>query len=481
MRLGQTSAIQFVSRIVTSAAGFFATLYFARVVGSGVLGTYFLLLSAVAWISILVDAGISQSVAKRMSEGNHPGAYFQLGLMLVGTGMTGLVVLLLVLSRPVTDYVNHPLATFLLVVLVASGSVVTVVRSGLAGSHNVHVSGILTSVQSILRIVLQVGAVTVGLGLVGLVYGWALSAVVVASAGLLYLAFDVEGFPTKRLPEVRSKLDELYSFAKYSWLGSVKGRTNNYADVLILGLFVPNDLIGVYSVCWNVASFLTIFGSSISQTLFPELSRLEQQGNDEEIVELLRKSIQYTGMFVIPGLFGGVLLGERILRLYGPDFTVGTQVLFLLIVAVLVFDYQKQLTNVLQGMDKPHLDFRVNAVFIGSNVVLNVVLIYLLGWVGAAVATALSSLLSMVYAYHILERLVDVTLPYGEVGKQLLSAVVMSVVVFALEYAEVRYSVVDNNFVTVLGLVAIGAATYMVVLMTVSGNTRRTVLRNLGV
>lgn len=481
MRLGHTSAIQFVSRIITSAAGFLATLYFARVVGSEVLGTYFLLLSAVAWISLLVDAGVSESVAKRMSEGRDPGAYFQLGLLLVGVGVSVLVLLLLALSRPVTDYVEHPLATFLLVVLVVSGSTITIVRSGLSGSHNVHVAGVLMPVQSLLRIGLQVGAVTIGLGLVGLVYGWALSAMVVAAIGILYLVYDLEYFPTRHLHGLRRKVAELYSFAKYAWLGSVKAKTNNYVDILILGIFVPNGLIGVYAVCWNIASFLTIFGSSISATLFPEISHLDQQDDEEEIAVLLRKSIQYTGMFVIPGLFGGVLLGGRILKLYGPDFIVGTEVLFLLIIAVWVFDYQKQLTNVLKGMDRPDLDFRVNGVFIGTNVVANVVLIQLIGWVGAAVATVLSSFLSMVYAYYVVSRMIEVILPYREVGGQVLASMLMSVVVLALEYAEVRYSVVNNNFVTVLALVAVGAMTYMLVLVSVSPETRRTIIRNLNV
>ncbi|WP_369333803.1 hypothetical protein, partial [Halorubrum sp. SP3] len=46
----------------------------------------------------------------------------------------------------------------------------TTVRSGLSGTQNVHISGILTSIQSIVRIILQVAAVSIGLGLSGLVF-----------------------------------------------------------------------------------------------------------------------------------------------------------------------------------------------------------------------------------------------------------------------------------------------------------------------
>ncbi|TKX52447.1 hypothetical protein EXE42_16250, partial [Halorubrum sp. SP3] len=142
----------------------------------------------------------------------------------------------------------------------------------------------------------------------------------VAVVGFVYLVVKVEDLPSPSQVNTRERLVSIYSFAKYSWLGSLKSKTNNYADILILGLFVPSNLIGVYAIAWNIASFLTILGSAIETTLFPEFSQLENKDDYTEIANLLGKSLQYTGLFVIPGLFGGILLGDRILRLYGSDF-----------------------------------------------------------------------------------------------------------------------------------------------------------------
>lgn len=481
MRLGQTSAIQFASKVITSLGGFLATLYFARVVGAEVLGIYFLFLSSSGWINILVEAGISRAITKRMSEGNNPGQYLQIGFLLVGVGVVIISLLLFAFSGFVTDYLGHELSTYFLIGLVGSGAAISVTRSGLAGSHNVHVNGILNSFHIILRIVVQVGAVSLGLGVFGLVFGWVSATLIVSVLGVVYLVVQLDGLPTRELSDVDQKVSSLYSFAKYSWLGSIKAKTNNHADILILGLFVPNHLIGVYSVSWKIASFLTILGSAIEETLFPEFSELESQNNHEEIAQLLGKSIQYTGMFVVPGLFGGALLGERILKLYGSDFTVGIRVLIPLIIAVLIYDYQKQLTSVLQGLDRPDLDFKVNGVFIGSNIALNFVLIQLLGWVGAAVATALSSFLSMVYAYYVVSDLLPVDVPYSEIAKQVGASVVMSAVVLGLKTAENSYGILNNNVLTVVCLVAVGVVTYTGILIGVSNDTRETILRNLGV
>lgn len=481
MRIGQVSAIQFGSKIVTSLGGFAATLYFARTVGSDTLGVYFLLLATVGWISIIVEAGISPAIIKRMSEGEKPGEYFQVGLVIIAIG-TGIITLLIfVFSKWVTDYVSHPYSTYFLIILVVSGAAMTAVRSGLSGSRNVHISGMLTTLQSTLRIFVQVSAVTIGLGLSGLVFGWVLSALTVSVIGFVYLVLKIGDIPTLGISRVDELIKDLYSFAKYSWLGSLKSKTNNYADILVLGLFVQSDLIAAYAVSWNIASFLTILGSAIETTLFPEFSQLENNNNYDEIATLLKKSVQYTGLFVIPGFFGGILLGDRILRLYGPDFVIGAKVLFLLIGSVLIYDYQKQLTSVLQGINRPDVDFRVNGLFIVSNIIFNFVLIPIIGWRGAAVATVISSFVSLLYAYYSVSQLIEFSIPIAEIIKQITASVLMLCIVYTLEHIESSLRIIGNNAIAVFILVIIGGTTYIGTLIVISRDTRKTVVDNLSI
>jgi O-antigen/teichoic acid export membrane protein len=115
--------------------------------------------------------------------------------------------------------------------------------------------------------------------------------------------------------------EELIEFAKYSWLGDIRGQMFTYMDVIVLGFFVSQTLIGIYSVAWNVSQFLTIFSNSITTTLFPEMSRLSTQEDPSAISGLIETSLAYSGLFLIPGLFGGILLSEEILRIYGRSFS----------------------------------------------------------------------------------------------------------------------------------------------------------------
>lgn len=178
-------------------------------------------------------------------------------------------------------------------------------------------------------------------------------------------------------------------------------------------------------------------------------------------------------------MVGGLVVGERILRLYGDEFTQGVAVLTLLVVASLIQAYQNQVLTTLNAVDRPDLSFRINGLFLGGNVVLNLLLVYRYGWVGAAVATGLSALLSLMVGLGYLRSLIDIDLPVVELGRQWAAALVMGVVVYGLRTVENTMRVVGHNAVTVVFLVGIGAGVYFLVLLGLSRKFRTTVRENL--
>ncbi|MDB2276729.1 polysaccharide biosynthesis C-terminal domain-containing protein, partial [Halorubrum ezzemoulense] len=185
----------------------------------------------------------------------------------------------------------------------------------------------------------------------------------------------------------------------------------------------------------------------------------------------------FGGLFLIPGLFGGILLGERLLRIYGPEFPRGAFVLSVLIVANLFMGYQTQLMNTLNAIDRPDLAFRVNVVFVVANVTLNVVLISLYGWVGASVATASSIGLSLVLAYRHVNAIIEFDLPVGEIARQWIAGILMAGVVYGGLRIEETYRLIGHNFAIVVLLVIVGASIYFTILLGISTAFRKTVDR----
>jgi O-antigen/teichoic acid export membrane protein len=126
----------------------------------------------------------------------------------------------------------------------------------------------------------------------------------------------------------------------------------------------------------------------VANYLFPDISKRSSKQGVDRIGSLTADGLTYASFLLIPGPFGGILIGNRLLWVYGPGFVRGTEVNGILLAEVSAYSYADQLLNTLNAVDRPDLTFRANAVFSATNVVLNVVLIAYFGWVGAAVTTA---------------------------------------------------------------------------------------------
>ena len=472
MRIGQTSAIYFLAKVTGSILGFLATVYLARVLGAEVLGQYALVLALVTWLGIGGQVGFNKAITKRISEGEDPARYGGAGLVVMGAMMAVVALGVAVFRTPVNAYVGAPVAEFVVLLLFVT-LYKSFINASLQGNHLVHVYAILSTGKQATRAIAQVALVAlVGLGLTGMLWGYAIGYVLTATIGLYVLGLR-PALPGKR------HVVSLFEYAKYAWLGSMRSRTFDTVDIAVLGFFVTQGLVGIYSVAWSIGKFLDIFGSAISSTMFPEMSKLSTDDGPGAVAGLTEDALTYAGLILVPGLVGALVLGDRIMEIYGEEFVPGTDVLAILILALLVYTYNKQLLNTLNAIDRPDLSFRANAIFIVTNVVLNVVLIWQLGWVGAAVATCLSAAVALAFAYRYAHSQVPFSIPVREFSYQWTAAVGMGVVVFGLRSVGETQWIADYNAAFVFALVGVGAICYFGGLFVLSRSFRTTVSQNL--
>ncbi len=473
MRVGQTSIIVFVSKLVAALLGFVATVYFARVLGAEILGLYAVVLALAGWIKIGGQVGVSKALTKRLSEGDEQSEYLAAAIILVT--MFGFItsVAVMLFREQVNAYIGTD-AALLVVLLVFVGLFHQIIRASLSGERLVHISGLLSPVRTGGRSAIQVGLVMVGFGLSGMVIGYAAGTFLAGILGIVFLSTHL------KLPKKRHFVS-LYDYAKYAWLGGIKSRTWSDIDILILAAFVPASLVGIYSIAWSIAKFLNLFGAALSKTIFPEISHAGTKENEAMVQSLIEGSLTFGGLILIPGLIGGTVLADRLLLIYGPEFTEGVSVLAILIIAYLIQDYWKQLMTAIKALDRPDLAFRINLVFIICNASLNVALIVLIGWIGAAIATGISVSVGLILAFRSLRGLVSFNVPVSEILQQWIAALLMGGVVYAARHlGEANLGWVDDlNAVFVVALVGLGAAVYFTILFGISTEFRTTVANNL--
>lgn len=459
MRLSRTSLIYFLSTVTKTVIGVLVTIYLARVLGAEVLGSYFVVLATVVWLKIPSDA-VGLAINKRVSEGDRREEILSAGFVLTVVWAAFVSLAIFTFDNQVNDHIGTAVA-LLLIPLVFVDTFYFSVLNGVRGQKKVATSGILEAGNKLIISAVQIGLVFAGYEIVALLVGDIVGLMAAAVIGLLLYDASV-GRP------VREDFVRLLRFARYSWMGNIRGRTFGWMDVILLSFFVGNALVGVYEIAWRVASMAIIVELSLRRTLFPEISDLSTDDDYDKIKELLRESLTFVGIFSIPGLFGALVVGEDLLGLYGAEFRKGTVILVILIAARAVNAYGKQMENTLNAVNRPDISFKINSIFILSNIVLNLVLISVFGWIGAAVGTAVSSVLLLVLSYHFISRAIGrPPLPARDIALQVGASVVMAMIVWSFE-GTLPFT---RNVATIV-LVGIGGVAYFAILFALSGTIR---------
>jgi O-antigen/teichoic acid export membrane protein len=421
--------------------------------------------------------GISLALTKRISEGENKSQHLITGLFLI----TAAFVIITVGVYATRDYVNQYLGDELyihVIILLGADMLYLFVSAVMKGERLVHIQGVISLCETILRVLLQILAVIFGLGAVGLVLGQATATAVLAVlAAIMVVTYFGRSIDIKK-PE-HEHYRSLLEYAKFSWLGDIKGSIYQRMDIIVLGLFVPSNLIGIYSICWNIASILEIFGKSLSTTMFPEMSKTSINKNSNEIKQHLENALTYSGLIIIPGFVGIIIVGTGILNIYGREFKKGYEILVILVGSTLVHSYYKQLINTIDAINRPDMTFNINIIFIILNIFLNIILVYFYGWTGAAIATFISVVAAMLIAYQLLSSIVDFSVPYAEILRQVSSAIIMGFSAYLLMRAINLFDLNTQRLLPVLVTVIFSVLTYSLCLLLISKSFRGVIIDNL--
>ncbi|MDS0298839.1 oligosaccharide flippase family protein [Halogeometricum sp. S1BR25-6] len=469
MRLGQTSFFHYASNLIASLLGFAATIYFTQLLGPEVFGTYSLIIVVVAWLEFGGELGMTAALKKRLSERGDSAPFLVAGAVSMSIFFAATALIVIAVAPQLTSYIGID-ATALILVLLGAKVLQSFVRTVLEGQHKVHFAGALEPLQRFGQSAVQIGLLAAGFGLTGMLIG--------AVAGIVFSAI-LGGMKIhlSYVPPAREHFKSLLSFAQFSWLDSLRGRSFTWMDIFVLGFFVPSALVGIYNAAWNVASFLA-FGNAVASSFFPEMSEMSSKGDFDQIGGLISDTLAFTGLFLIPGLVGTLLLGDRILLFYGPEFPTGHSALILLVAALLVNGYFKQLLTALTAVNRPELAFRSNAAFISANIGLNVLLVWQLGWLGAAVGSLIASAFALGVTYRYIDDIVSFSIPYHELLRQVGAAAVMGGVIWTILLSVESTTLPLPSYVVTVLLVGLGAITFFISLVTFSPRFRRVVRDN---
>jgi O-antigen/teichoic acid export membrane protein len=162
------------------------------------------------------------------------------------------------------------------------------------------------------------------------------------------------------------------------------------ADVLIVSRYLPPTDVGIYFAAAKTMSLVLFVHYAVGSAAANRFATLFARGDRAALQPLVADAVRWTFW---PSLAAAVVLlafGWPLLWLFGPAFTAGYPVMFILVMGFLFRAAMGPSEFLLNMMGQQKLCAAVLAVTAALNVALNFALVPRFGLVGAATATALS-------------------------------------------------------------------------------------------
>lgn len=452
-----TSAIM-AGRVGILGLGLVALTVFTRVLPSGELGTFFLFQSLLGVLTIPADLGIRHAITKRVSEDTERDRYFTAGLVLKTVLLAGVAVGVVAFRGPINAYLGSEVALALVAAVILQEYGLYFMAS-LRGELRVGETALWELLKTVGWTVVGGAVVVAGVftGALGLIVGLLVGLSALVLVGVLRTSLRL------RRPSV-THFRSIFVFGSYAALGSVGGLVYNWADVLILGLFVSRSHVAAYEVAWRVAMNVTIVSASIRTVVYPQASNWHANGETDRIERMLPDLLLVSLAVSIPAFVGGALLGSEILAfVFTPEYAFAS-VAFVVLLFNMIDSSVSEIAGggLLYAFDRPDLNLRATATASVLNVVLNVALIPTFGLVGAAVATTVASMVGTVMNLAYIRSFVALEAEWSKLGWVCLVSAVMGGAILA-----VRTVFTISGLGGLLAVVLFGVVVYFCLLMTV--------------
>ena len=447
------SIISVIWQITHTFIGFLSTIYFAHSVGASILGGYFLFLAYLSIINLATDGGFGQAAIKRISEGEEQNEVFTAAIILRSFFTILVIIVLLIFHSYFVDLNNAGIFSWFLLAIIVSLLFGTI-SSSMQGCGKIGIQSTGLFINNISRIIIQVIAVFLGFGILGLAGGFVVGLIVGSIVQLRFFDLRLASFRWRHLKS-------LSTFSLWIFLISSGMIVFSTADTIMIGYFLNNANVGVYRVVLQFTSMAAFTNLALRATLYPRVSHWAKINKIDLIEKSLTHAFTYSLILAIPMFMGGFLLGDKLLYFfYGGEFVEGYQTMVTLFIVQIVNIFYYLSTTYLMSMGHLRELFKITILAVIANIALNAVLISIWGILGAAVATFVTMGINTILVLRVLSKIIKIKIERESLLNILKASFAMSCIVGIY-----RIFLPINNVWMALIPVALGGAAYLIIIV----------------
>ncbi|MDZ7731510.1 MAG: oligosaccharide flippase family protein [Natrialbaceae archaeon] len=387
---------ELVGRVVVLAATGATMVLLARLLDPASYGQLFLAIAIFGVLGIIAKLGIAKSTARYLAEYKEADPtqlrhILASALALNLATITLVTLALLVGHQLLAEWLGEPeLAPFLLlgVGYVAAEALATFVRLVLQGLEAIQLAAGVLAIDRVARLLLAVGLVLKGFGALGALGGFVASAGIAAGLGLALIHRryyrPLEVAPVE--PGLRRRLAE-YTIPLTAT--SSANVIDKKVDTVLVGIILSPVAVSAYVIAKQVVDFVGTPVSALGFTLSPTFGAEKAAGNVDRAARLYEMAMVQTLALYVPVAAGIVLVADpTVVLLFGPDYASAVPVLQVLAIYAVLRSITKLTSNGLDYLGRARARAIVKGVTAVANAGLTVLLLLLVGVVGAAIATA---------------------------------------------------------------------------------------------
>jgi len=367
-----------------------------RYLGAKDYGLYTLATTIGFFIGLAADLGLSTIVTREISKNPRlASAIFGrvLGIKLMLTILAAVLFALFLIFAGYDPRSNQVIATFAV--------------SSLIGSYSMAAFGVFRGIQKMQYEAIGVSmdkVLSVSLGILVLLLGYDIRlfiwSFVVSSMALFAYSFFI--LYTKILVfhiSFRKWQNRIIlGVSVYLGISAFLSMAYNYLDILMLSKMGSMDDIGYYSAAYRILLVTRIFPTILATAFLPQFA--EQHDDKEKLATLFQEGAGYLLLVILPLIPGAFYLADPIMTfICGPEFATGGPAL-----RILAFATGAQMLNILFvplyiAINDQRKIVHFQLVGLLLNIVLNLILIPVLSFIGAAIATVATEMIILLLIF----------------------------------------------------------------------------------
>ncbi|MGQ9569929.1 MAG: flippase [Thermodesulfovibrionales bacterium] len=194
-------------------------------------------------------------------------------------------------------------------------------------------------------------------------------------------------------------------------------------DTILIKLMRSRAEVGIYHGPYRIILTLVLVPQSITEAIFPMISRLAVESKDA-VSQVLERSFKFMLIMVIPLAMVMISFSSMIINIVlGKEFVKSIPVLQIFSIVWGIMFFNELFTKFLSASNRQALATKAMAICLGINVILDVILIYFYGYFGAVIATLFAELSLSISAYLFISKTMGVISWKRILPKPLLSAI----------------------------------------------------------